>query len=309
MCPRSRVLAVTGPTAVGKSSLCLELADRLGAVLVSIDSRQIYRDLNIGTAKASPVDRGRVEHLLLDELDPSQNVSAGDYSARVLEATYSKIAKAPVIWLGGSTLYLHSLLFGIANIPEIDPEIRRRLNVEYKTKPQSLFEELQTVDPKYAASLDVTKSQRLVRGLEVYRATGESISSFHSKTKKPRYPFDISLCVLSRERSELHKRINARVDVMIEAGLIDEVSDILSRYPSDEILPGLNSIGYKEVVSYLKNDIDLIEMVRLIKRNSRRYAKRQETWFRKYEGISHQINLSKLSQEEALGKMIEHFNV
>jgi len=299
------VLAITGPTAVGKTSLIEELASTRDISVISIDSRQIYQEIDIGSAKPSRQEMETVPHYLVDEIKLETTISAGQYQKRVLEATDHVLSQERLpVWIGGSTLYFHSLLFGIADIPSIDPEIRKRISEEYSENPEKSLERLRKVDPQLAINLDASKSHRIIRGLEVFDATKKALSDFHTESTAPTYPFEIRTIVLKREREELYDRINFRVEKMIESGLIDEVKSIVSRHSNPSELPGLNSIGYTEVLGYLNKEIDLEEMTRLIKRNSRRYAKRQITWFKKYESISTTIDLSTSTQDEVSSRIL-----
>ena len=277
-----KIPIIAGPTAVGKTGVSLDVAESIGAEIISCDSRQIYRQLGIGTAKPTPADLATVKHHLIDELDLTEPYSAGIF-ARMAEVCISDILNEghlPLI-VGGSTLYLQALVHGLATIPAIDPAVRERLNKRLiEDGSEILYKELLTTDPEFARTLDKTKTQRVIRGLEVFEGTGKRLSSFHANQASPRFEFE--LFVLTRERTTLYERINQRVDQMIDEGLIDEVSGILDRGAS-KYMAALLSIGYQEVVRFLDGELDRNEMIELIKRNSRRYAKRQLTWFRKYE--------------------------
>lgn len=275
---------LVGPTAVGKTSVSLPLAEELGAEIVSVDSRQIYRSLDVGTSKPSRSDRERVPHHLIGELELDAEISAGTYAERV-EARIAAILErgAMPLLVGGSTLYVRALKEGLAQIPDVDEAVRERLNRRLEDEgAEALYRELEEVDPEAAKSMDATKTQRVVRALEVYHGTGRPISYYHEEAhRSPRYDYDT--IVLDRERSELHDRIARRVDRMLEDGLVEEVRDLRrSGYSPDET-GALRTIGYREVFSFLEGEIPRREMVRLLKRNTRRYAKRQITWFRRDE--------------------------
>jgi tRNA dimethylallyltransferase len=272
-------LVLTGPTAVGKTGVSLELAERTGAEIVSADSRQVYRGLDIGTAKPSAEERARVRHHLVDELDVGEPWSAG----RFAEAANGRIreilarGRVPLV-VGGSTLYLEALVHGLAEVPPGDPEVRRALTAQVAADPVALFEELRRVDPQGAETLDPTKSQRLVRALEVFRTTGRPWSSFFEARQPP--PYRYRVVVLTREREELYRRIERRVDEMIERGLVEENRRLLEDGHRLDTNP-LRTIGYQEPLAFLEGQISFEEMVRRLKRNTRRYAKRQLTWFRR----------------------------
>lgn len=276
------VLALIGPTAVGKSAVGLELAERLGGEIISADSRQIYRPLTVGTAKPTPAELARVPHHFIDELDLSEPFSAGQFAeqaARRIEAVLQRGA-VPLI-VGGSTLYVEALLHGLSDIPSTSAHTRRRLMERLDEEgPEALFEELRGVDPASAATMDHTKTQRVVRALEVYEDTGRPLSFYHAQRSPA--PFRFAPIVLTRPRPELYERINTRVDRMLEAGLIEENRRLLEHAPTAGLNP-LRTIGYREPMAFLRGEIEHDEMVRLLKRNSRRYAKRQLTWFRRHE--------------------------
>jgi tRNA dimethylallyltransferase len=279
--PETVIPVLTGPTSVGKTTLSLDFAERIGAEIVSVDSRQIYRGMDIGTAKPSQAELGRVRHHMIDEREPDNPISAGEFA----EAVWVRIDEIrargkAVILAGGSTLYLKAIAEGIADIPEIPKETRDELNTRLASEgPAVLFRELVSIDPEAARTMDPSKSQRIVRALEVYHATGRLLSDFHAEHRSP--PFSFSVFVLDRPREELYERINGRVDAMIADGLVDETTDLLERYGN--VAAPLKTIGYREVIEHLDGRHSLDRAVDLIKRNTRRYAKRQLTWLRGQE--------------------------
>ena len=272
-------IVLAGPTAVGKTALSLAQAERLGAEIVSADSRQVYRGLDVGTAKPSPEERRRVPHHFVDELDPGAPWSAGRFAEMANERIRSILERGRVpLVVGGSTLYLEALVHGLAEVPPGDPAVRQALTEQAAENTTGLFEELRRVDPAGAATLDPTKTQRLIRALEVYRTTGRPWSSFFSARTPP--PFRYRVIVLTREREDLYRRIETRVDVMIEHGLVEENRRLLEAGYRLDTNP-LRTIGYQEPIAFLEKRISFEEMVRLLKRNTRRYAKRQLTWYRR----------------------------
>ena len=280
--PTAPFLALVGPTAVGKTAISLRIADRLNAEIISADSRQIYRELTIGTAKPSLKQLGRVPHHFIGELELNQPFSAGAFArrahARIASILHS--GRVPLV-VGGSTLYLQALLHGLSAAPPSTAPIRQMLEDRLKQKGQlALYEELTTIDPISASALDPTKTHRVIRALEVYHQTGKTLSSFQEHHTPPPYPFDV--VVLSMNRSRLYERINLRVDRMMAAGLLNEVRAIRAA-GHKSTTPALRAIGYQEAFAHLDGDITEEEMICLIKRNSRRYAKRQLTWFRRYD--------------------------
>lgn len=279
------IIAITGPTGVGKTDASLRLAAYLDAEIVSIDSRQIYKELDIGTAKPSAEALARIPHHFISERSVQDALSSGVFASLAEERIASIISrgKQPII-VGGSTLYLHALQHGLAEIPRIDPAVRAHLAVRLETEGSpALFEELVQVDPVAALTMDATKSQRIVRALEVYHATGRTLSGYHTAASPPAFKY--RTFVFNRERAHLYDRINRRVDDMLGAGLLEEVAG-LKASELDLDLPVFRTIGYQEPLQYLNGDIDEQEMIRLLKRNSRRYAKRQLTWFRRFESYT-----------------------
>ncbi|MCH7638175.1 MAG: tRNA (adenosine(37)-N6)-dimethylallyltransferase MiaA [Bacteroidetes bacterium] len=274
-------LVLAGPTGVGKTALSLTIASRIGAEIVSADSRQVFRGLDIGTAKPSWNELAAVPHHFIDECNLGSLWSAGRFAEEANGRIAHIIQRGAVpLVVGGSTLYLEALVHGLADIPDSDPAIRAELNEQVSTLEgaQNLFEELERIDPEGAETLDPTKTQRLVRALEVYRTTGEPWSSFFAQAEPP--PYRYRVVVLTRLREELYARIEARVDAMLDAGLLEENRGLMDAGFKLDTNP-LRTIGYQEPFAHLSGEIDYDEMVRLLKRNTRRYAKRQLTWFRR----------------------------
>ncbi|MFN3597881.1 MAG: tRNA (adenosine(37)-N6)-dimethylallyltransferase MiaA [Rubricoccaceae bacterium] len=273
---------IAGPTASGKSALAVALAEIAGGEVVSADSRQVYRELEIGTAKPDAAQRARVPHHFVDERSLAEPFTAGQF-AREAEARIAAILSrgaVPVV-AGGSTLYLEALVHGLGAMPPAVPALRAHLEDVARTPGgrQALFDELRAADPETAATLDPTKSQRLVRMVEVLRSTGRAPAAFRRQVARPRYRFLV--CVLDWPRQTLYARIDARVDAMLAAGLIEENRRLLEAFPELDT-PALRTIGYRESRAYLRGECTFEEMVTRLKRNSRRYAKRQLTWFRRH---------------------------
>ena len=272
------MLVVAGPTAVGKTDLTLDLAERTGAEIIVADSRQIYRGLDIGTAKPTLEERRGLPHHLLDVLEVGDASTAGDWHRayeRVLEDVQARGRDAIVT--GGSTLYIDSVLRGPSGVPPVSDAVKRRLEVELRAPggPERLYDELRQSDPETALTLDPTKTHRLLRYVGVLRDTGRAPSSFH----EPKPDLEVGLLVLTRPREELYDRINRRVDAMIGRGLVDEVARLRGRREHGVVEA---TIGYQELLPVLDGKRGLEDGIRFIKRNSRRYAKRQLTWFRRY---------------------------
>jgi tRNA dimethylallyltransferase len=276
--PVLRVL--TGPTAVGKTALAVAWAQANDGEIVSADSRQVYRPLTIGTAKPSAEELDAVQHHFIDELDLDAPFSAGEF-ARQAEVRIRDIlarGRTPLV-TGGSTLYLEALLHGIADVPKTSSATRMALTERLEAEgAPALYAELSRIDPASAATMDPTKTQRVVRALEVYYDTGRPLSAYHAEVTPP---FEPKVLVLNRPREELYERINRRVESMLAQGLVEENRALLAAgYPPD--LNPLRTIGYREPMAYLRGETSYEEMVRLLKQNSRRYAKRQLTWFRRH---------------------------
>ena len=279
----SPFLALTGPTAVGKTELALELAERIGAEIVSVDSRQIYRALDIGTAKPTPEQQDRVPHHFIDERELSNPINAGGFAAEAEQRIDEILLRGRVpLAVGGSTLYLAGLVHGLAELPPVPKTLTAALTAATRTPEgrRALFDELASADPRAAETLDPSKTHRLVRLVGVLRMTGTPPSEAWESPAAPRHRFQV--IVLDRSRDELYRRIEQRVDAMLDAGLLEENRQLLSAGVDLSSSP-MRTIGYQEPQAYLRGEIGLKEMEALLKRNSRRYAKRQLTWFRRYK--------------------------
>jgi len=272
---------LTGATAVGKTGVGLALARRLGAEIVSLDSMAIYRGMDIGTAKPSAAEWAAVPHHLLDVVDPSDEFSVAQYVAAAAEAVADLRARdKQVLFVGGTPLYLKSLLRGLFDGPPADWKLRDEIKRELEQVGEAaLYERLQQLDPVAAGNIHPHDTRRLVRALEVLRATGLPISHQQTQFEEGRPAEECRVFVLRRTRQEQHERIEHRVEGMIAAGLIEEVQ----RLTADGRQLGRTArqaVGYREVLGYLAGDYDRDEMIERIKARSRRFAKRQGTWFR-----------------------------
>jgi tRNA dimethylallyltransferase len=271
------VVAVVGATATGKSSLGIEAAAALGGEVVSVDSRQIYRGMDIGTAKPSTADRGRVVHHLIDVAEPDDAWSLARYQRAVYALVPEILARERVpILVGGTGQYLRAILDGWAPGPR-DPEVRARLEAEARsTGPQTLVDRLARLDPAAAAAIDSRNLRRVIRALEIYSVTGKT-SAERPRAVAP--GFDAVRIGLTLPRDELYRRVDERIDSMIDRGLIGEVRALLERgYTRD--LPSMSAIGYRELAAHLAGEIDLEEAVRQMRRATRRYVRSQANWFR-----------------------------
>jgi tRNA dimethylallyltransferase len=274
-----KVFVLAGPTASGKSRLSLLLASLLNGEIISADSRQIYRHMDIGTAKPSPEERKRVRHYFVDELDPAEHFDAGEFGRKGREIIGQIFGngKVPIV-VGGSGLYLRALVDGFFEGPSADHGVRSGLFHRAKEEGnESLLRELQQVDPESASGMRPSNIRRIVRALEVHLLTGSTMTSLQ-KSNVPAN-FVPAIFALRWKRAELYRRIDARVDVMIGEGFLEEVRR-LKQLGYDPSLNALQTVGYKEAFKHLAGEIAEDSMIELIKRNSRRYAKRQMTWFR-----------------------------
>jgi tRNA dimethylallyltransferase len=277
------LIVVGGPTAIGKTACSLELAERLGTEIISADSRQCYREMTIGTAKPSPEELQRIRHHFIDSHSISETFSAGDFGREARQCLYALDAKYDVvITTGGSGLYLDAFINGISDIPETDPSIRASLNERFREEGLAeLRRELETLDPEYARNADLNNQQRVIRALEVCLQTGKPYSHFRNLPRKDKLDRKIVAIGLNAERSWLYDRINTRVDAMVTQGLFGEAEGL---YEYREHY-ALQTVGYKEIFAYMDGEYSQSAAIALIKQNTRRYAKRQLTWFRKFGGM------------------------
>ena len=278
-----RVLVITGPTATGKSALGVALAKRLDGEILSADSMQVYRGMDIGTAKVTPAEMQGVPHHLLDIADPSENFSAARWVDAAAEAAADVFARGKVpILVGGTGLYIDSLLSGRDFAESGNADLRAALSAEYdRIGGEAFREKLREVDPERAETLHPADKKRLVRALEVYRLTGETISAHDERTKTlpQRWP-SLRVALTYADRADLYARIDARVEEMAAAGLFRETAGLLAAGLSPDCT-AMQAIGYKESVDYLQGRCTEAEAIDAIARASRRYAKRQLTWLRR----------------------------
>lgn len=279
---RETIFAVVGPTASGKTAVALAAAERLGAEIVSCDSMQIYRHFDVGAAKPTPEERARVRHHLVDLLDPDETYSAARYAADADRAIADLEARGRrVLVVGGTGLYLRALRFGLFEAPPRDDALRRRLLDEEAARPGLLHLKLRAVDAPAAARIAPNDLVRVVRALEVHALTGEPLSAHHARHQpRPRHPIEVLL--LDPPADVLEARIAARVDVMLAGGLVDETRRIRQRWGAG--VPGLQSVGYAEVGQFLDGRLAASALAPAIVRATRRYARRQRTWFKKEPG-------------------------
>ena len=279
----NKLIVIAGPTASGKTNTAIKLAKHFNTVVLSADSRQFYREMSIGTAKPDEHELAEVTHYFINSHSILENFSVGDYERDCL-LLLSKLFKVHnvVILTGGSGLFIKAVTKGFDDIPGTNPEIRSKLNKELIEKGIGyLQEKLKVTDPGYYLKADISNPQRIIRALEVYELTGMPFSSY-LKNKSNDRPFKVVQVGLNLERQQLYQRIDQRVNKMIADGLLDEVRLLLPYRNAN----ALNTVGYKELFNYLDGTTDLQTAIKLIKQNTRRYAKRQLTWLRKDPSVT-----------------------
>jgi len=299
---RTKVLIIVGPTASGKSALALEIAHRIPAEIISADSRQIYRHLDIGTAKPLRKELSEVPHHCIDIREPDERFTAGDFLTigRKSIDVIRRQSKLPIV-CGGTGLYIRGLIDGFFTQPEISGEHRALLKSRLASEgKESLFRELQNIDPVAASSMDASKYRRVIRALEVYYETGIPISQCHADHRRDEF-YHAEWIGLEWDRSTLYERINRRVETMFRSGFLDEVKNLVSQ-GYDDRYQSMQSVGYKEALQYMRNEISHERMIELMKQNTRRFAKRQLTWFRKekriqWRSISSETDIPRIAEK------------
>ena len=293
-------IVIAGATGVGKTDLSIKLAQKINAKIISADASQVYKELDIGTAKVTQKEMQGIPHYMIDVVDPDEDYSVGDFERAVnniLNESCQKNEKNVII-AGGTGLYIKSITDGFAKLPSKDEKIRAELEIKNLQELQEMLKEL---DEKSYSEIDLSNKLRLVRAIEVCLLTGEKFSELRTKNiKNNNYKF--LKIFLTRDRNELYDRINKRVDIMISKGLIDEARKIYDKY--EKSLYKISSIGYKELFLYFDGKITLEEAVDEIKRESRRYAKRQMTWFRKEKNYI-TYNLSEVSENKIIKDILK----
>lgn len=283
---KPKVIIICGPTASGKTDLSIKLAKRINGEIVSADSMLIYKRLNIGTAKPDKEEMQGIKHYMIDIIEPNERYSVADYKEAAKKAIDEIIlkGKTPII-VGGTGLYIDALYYNIEyNEEKIDLEYRNKLeDIANKNGLEELYERALEIDKIAMEKISKNDKKRIIRVLEIYHNKGKTKTELEKESRQKEIPYNYSIFGLSQPRDELYEKINQRVDIMIEKGLVKEVEDILSYY--NEFPTAMQAIGYKEVVSYLKGECTKEEMIEKIKMESRRYAKRQLTWFRKNKDI------------------------
>lgn len=279
---KPKVIVICGPTASGKTALSIELAKKINGEIISSDSMQIYKDMDIGTAKPTKQEMQETKHYLLDFVEPDQRYSVAQFKKDAEKAIEEILAKNKVpIIVGGTGLYVDSLIYGI-EYQEIELDKKYREELEEKAQKEgleTLYEQAQKIDPQAMEKISANDKKRILRILEIYHSTGKTKTQQEIESRKNEVKYDYKVFALNMEREKLYERINKRVDIMIKQGLIQEVENLCSKYT--EFPTAMQGLGYKEVVEYLQGKISEQEMIEKIKMETRRYAKRQLTWFRK----------------------------
>ncbi len=279
---KPKVIVICGPTASGKTALSIELAKKINGEIISSDSMQIYKDMDIGTAKPTKEEMQGIKHYLLDFVEPSRRYSVADFKKDAEKAIEDILEKGKVpIVVGGTGLYVDSLIYGIEYQDiKFDEQYRKELeNRAEQEGLESLYNEAKQIDPQAMEKISANDQKRILRVLEIYKATGKNKTEQEIESRKNGIKYDYKVFAINMDREKLYERINKRVDIMIEQGLIQEVQDLLKKY--EEFPTAMQGLGYKEVVEYLQGNISKEEMIDKVKMETRRYAKRQITWFKK----------------------------
>lgn len=281
------LIIIAGPTAVGKTSTSIELAKRINGEIISADSMQVYKQMDIGTAKIKKVEMDGVPHHLIDILEPEEEFNVAEFQRRA-RACYEEITargKVP-IFVGGTGFYLQAIIYDIDfEETNVDETYRKELNeLAIKKGAEYVHEMLRKVDPKSAESIHFNNVKRMVRALEYYKQTGEPISTHNERERQKESPYDVAFFVLNMDRQKLYERVDMRVDIMLEEGLLDEVKGLLDRGCTWDMV-SMRGLGYKEFEGYFNEDISLQEAIYILKRDTRHFAKRQLTWFRRENNV------------------------
>ena len=286
MSKKPKVIVICGPTASGKTGLSIELAKKINGEIISCDSMQIYKDMNIGTAKPTVEEMQGIKHYMLDFVSPNKRYSVADFKKDAICAieTVLSHSKVPIV-VGGTGLYVNSLVQNIT-YPNIETDLEYRNYLEERAKKEglnTLYEEAKNIDEEAMKSISQNDKKRIMRVLELYHQTGKTKTILEAESKLEPPAYNYIVFAIDMEREKLYERINKRVDIMLEQGLIQEVENLVKKY---ETLPtAIQGLGYKEVISYLNGNLTKEEMIEKIKMETRRYAKRQLTWFRKDKSI------------------------
>ncbi|MDE7424148.1 MAG: tRNA (adenosine(37)-N6)-dimethylallyltransferase MiaA [Lachnospiraceae bacterium] len=301
------LVILTGPTAVGKTELSINLAKAIGGEIISADSMQVYKEMNIGTAKIMPWEMQGIPHYLVDEISPDEDfhvVKFKEYAKSYMEQIYEK-GKIPII-VGGTGFYIQAVLKDVSfDENEEDETYREELqNFAKEHGAKALHDRLREIDPESADSIHENNIKRVIRALEFYYLTGKKISKHNEEEKEKESPYNFAYFVLTNDRSVLYNRIDKRVDLMMEQGLLDEVAALKNKGYSRDLV-SMQGLGYKEIYAYLDGEISLEEAVYILKRDTRHFAKRQLTWFRREKDVIWVDKSLFPNQEEVLSFCLE----
>lgn len=305
---KENLLVLLGPTAIGKTDVSIDLAKKLKGEIISADSMQIYKYMDIGSAKVTKEEMQGIEHHLVDFLYPDEEFTVANYKSRVKKIITEINDKDKLsIVAGGTGLYINSLVYDL-NFTQVAPneEFRSKLvSIAEEKGNEYIHEQLEKIDKESSEKISPNDQKRVIRALEIYEVTGKTMSEYNKDFRKPAEDYNLVMIGLNMDRAKLYERINLRVDIMIENGLVEEVESILDKGYSKDLV-SMQGIGYKEIIMYLENTITLERSIELIKQKSRNYAKRQLTWFRRDSRIKW-IDLDDYSDRESISKEIVEY--
>lgn len=303
---KPKVIVICGPTASGKTGLSVKLAQVMNGEIISCDSMQIYKDMTIGTAKVTEEEMQGIQHYLIDFVSPEERYSVADFQ-KDSEKAISKIlakGKTPIV-VGGTGLYVDTLVYHI-QYPEVETDLAYRQQLEKMIEEQgleTLYQKAKEIDLQATEKISNNDQKRIMRILEIYHQTGKTKTQLEIESRREEPPYEYLMYAIDMDREKLYDRINQRVDIMIEQGLIEEVQELLKKYKN--FPTAMQGLGYKEVVPYLQGDITKEEMIENLKQETRRYAKRQLTWFRKNKEIKWLDGLA--PAEENIQRILEDY--
>ena len=284
---KPKVIVICGPTASGKTDLSIKLAQKINGEIVSCDSMQIYKEMNIGTAKVTKEEMNGIKHYLVDYVDPTERYNVSRYKKDAMNAIDEILSKGKVpIVVGGTGLYINSLVYGI-DYPEIDTDLEYREELEKRAEEDgldSLYDEACKIDSEAMEKISKNDKKRIIRVLEIYKETGKTKTLIEKESRSKDNPYDFHPFAIDFPRDILYERINKRVDIMFNQGLVDETKKLIEKY-GESLITSMQAIGYKEIVPYLKGQEDIEAAKERLKEETRHYAKRQITWFKKIENI------------------------
>lgn len=304
------LIVLTGPTAVGKTSLSIALAKAVDGEIISADSMQVYKYMNIGTAKITEEEKCGIPHFLIDELEPDEEFNVTIFKNKVMGYIEDIISrgKVPII-VGGTGFYIQSVIYDI-NFNEYgdDSKVRKKYEAMAETLGKSeLHKKLALVDREYADSVSYNNVKKVVRALTFFEMTGEKLSEHNKRERERSSPFDFAYFVLTMDRKKLYERIDKRVDLMFDMGLVEEVKALMAR-GYDKSLVSMQGIGYKEVIDYLNGETSLEECIDIIKRDTRHFAKRQLTWFKREKVVTYIDKDEFATEDKCLKEMLRVYN-